>query len=97
MTRRTLLKLVALLPLAGPVIAKALAKSELNPAPAFVPFLPAEFPKWNKTVDGLEDAGSWALSLERARLPRDVVYPNVARFISQECAKCYRLTKRPAH
>ena len=75
MTRRTLLKLVALLPWAGPALAKALAQSPCAAGPVSYPYLPAEFPKWNPTVDGLADAGKWALDLERSRLPKDLVVP----------------------
>jgi hypothetical protein len=79
MTRRTLLKLLVLLPLVGPGIAKALAKSGLKPARRFTPYLPAEFPKWNRAVDGLEEAGSWVLKLERSRLPQNVLFPQVGQ------------------
>lgn len=77
MTRRTLLKLVALLPLVGPGIAKALANPGFKPARVFVPFLPAEFPKWNRKIDGLENAGLWALEIERSRLPHSIKFPRV--------------------
>jgi len=79
MTRRTLLKLVALLPWAGPAIARAVAKSQYQPEPAYAPYLPAEFPKWNPAIDGLSDAGKWVLDLERARLPRDTTFPRVGQ------------------
>ena len=74
-TRRTLLKLVGLLPLVGPAVAKALAH-----APPAVPrvcgtYLPATFPKWSKAVDGLENAGEWAIEIERARLPSGFAFP----------------------
>lgn len=79
MTRRTLLKLAVLLPLVGPGIAKVLTKPKLKPAPGYAPYLPAGFPKWNQTIDGLEDAGSWVLSIERSRLPQDMMFPQVGQ------------------
>ena len=94
MTRRTLLKLVALLPWAGPVIVKALAKSQVPPGPAYSPFLPAEFPKWNPAVDGLSDAGEWVLDLERSRLPRDIIFPRVGQIWAavRDCQVEYRIS-----
>jgi hypothetical protein len=41
--------------------------------------IPRNFPKWDKTVDGLEDACSWALELERSRLPVDLVVPRAGQ------------------
>jgi len=79
MTRRTLLKLLVLVPLVGPGIAKALAKSILKPLPGFTPYLPAEFPRWNAATDGLEDAGRWALNIERSRLPQDTLFPQAGQ------------------
>ena len=76
MSRRTLLKLVALLPWAGPAIAKALAKSHYRPGPVCTFYLPAEFPKWNRAIDGLADVGKWALDIERSRLPEDMLFPH---------------------
>jgi len=78
MTRRTLLKMVALIPLAGPTIAKALAKSECRPAVVSRCF-PSHFPKWDKTLDGLESAGKWAMDIERSQLPRSVVFPRAGQ------------------
>jgi hypothetical protein len=75
MTRRTLLKLLSLLPFAGPVISKALAQSNGILTPAYAPYLPKEFPKWDKAIDGLEDAGKWVLDIERAQLPQDIRFP----------------------
>ncbi|HTL54026.1 MAG TPA: hypothetical protein VL361_00045 [Candidatus Limnocylindrales bacterium] len=75
MTRRTLLKLAGLLPFAGPLLAKALAQSFPQPAVSFVPYLPSYFPGWNRVVDGLEDAGKWALDIELSHIPANVVMP----------------------
>ena len=38
-------------------VTKALAKAGCKPRPVYRPYLPPGFPKWNKAVDGLEDAG----------------------------------------
>jgi hypothetical protein len=75
MTRRTLLKLVALLPLVGPAVAKALTQSASAVPRVYGPYLPASFPKWNAAVDGLEDAARWALSIERGWLPPGLAFP----------------------
>jgi hypothetical protein len=75
MTRRTLLKLAAMLPFAGPWLAKVLAQPAGKPQTCCVPYLPAHFPKWNRAVDGLEDAGNWALDLEWSRIRTDAVLP----------------------
>jgi hypothetical protein len=74
-TRRTLLKLVGLFPLAGPTIIKALATPSLKPKLTYGLYLPAHFPKWDQATDGLEEAGKWALELERSRLPSDTIFP----------------------
>lgn len=37
--------------------------------------VPKDFPKWNKAIDGLEDAGMWALDCERSRMPTEIVIP----------------------
>jgi len=79
MKRRTLLKLLSLLPFAGPVITKALATSGHKPAQAYAPYLPTDFPKWNKAIDGLEDAGKWALDIERSLLPQHMMFPRVGQ------------------
>jgi hypothetical protein len=79
MNRRTLLKFVALFPLVGPTIAKALVKPDLKPALSYRPYIPSFFPKWDKAVDGLEEAGKWAIELERARLPSGMVAPRVGQ------------------
>jgi len=79
MNRRTLLKFVALFPLVGPTIAKALVKPDLKPALSYGPYIPSFFPKWDKAVDGLEEAGKWAIELERARLPSGMVTPRVGQ------------------
>jgi hypothetical protein len=79
MSRRTLLKLVALLPWAGPAIAKALAKSQYRPGPICAPYLPATFPTWNRAIDGLSDAGKWVMDIERSRLPDDLVFPRAGQ------------------
>jgi hypothetical protein len=79
MTRRTLLKLAALLPLVGPTIAKALTKSAYKAPLVSGPYLPPDFPKWSKAIDGLEDAGKWAMEFERAQLPPGAVFPRIGQ------------------
>ena len=37
--------------------------------------IPAHFPKWNPTTDGLEDPAQWVMDIERSRLPPDTVFP----------------------
>lgn len=78
-TRRTLLKFVALVPLVGPAIAKAVVKSEIKPALVRGPYLPAWFPKWDRAIDGLEEAGKWAIEIERSRLPSGMIVPRVGQ------------------
>jgi hypothetical protein len=92
MKRRTLLKLLSLLPFAGPVIAKALAKSDHKLAQTYVPYLPRDFPKWNKAIDGLEDAGKWTLDIERSGLPPGTVFPRVGQIWEavQDCEVQFR-------
>jgi hypothetical protein len=75
MRRRTLLKILALLPWLGPTMAKVLTKAESKPVLRYGPFLPGSFPKWNRTVDGLEDAGAWCVDFQRAWLPKELVVP----------------------
>jgi hypothetical protein len=75
MTRRTLFKIIALLPLLGPKIAKAMVESDFKAAVGHKPYLPANFPKWSQAIDGLEDAGKWALAIERSRLPNNIIFP----------------------
>jgi hypothetical protein len=41
--------------------------------------IPAHFPKWNKTIDGLEDAALWVLDYERSRLPANTVFPRMGQ------------------
>jgi hypothetical protein len=77
MTRRTLFKILGLFPLVGPAIAMALVKSDIQPACPSGPYLPKYFPKWDRVVDGLESAGSWAIGIERSRLPSAMVVPRV--------------------
>jgi hypothetical protein len=79
MKRRTLLKLLSLLPFAGPVITKAIAKAGCKPRPVYRPYLPAGFPKWNKAIDGLEDAGRWMLDVQRSLLPQDFMFPSAGQ------------------
>ena len=92
MSRRTLLKLVALLPWAGLAIAKVLAKSQYRPGPVYAPYLPAEFPTWNRAIDGLSDAGKWALDIERSRLPDDIVVPRAGQVWTtvRDCQASFR-------
>ena len=94
MSRRTLLKLVALLPWAGPAIAKALANSQTHPARVYAPFLPAEFPKWNRAIDGLSDTGKWALDLDRSWLPEDIVVPRAGQVWTtiRDCQVAFRIS-----
>lgn len=41
--------------------------------------VPKHFPKWDKKIDALEDAGLWALDYERSRLPTDMVIPRTGQ------------------
>ncbi len=75
MTRRTLFKIVALLPFVGPAVTKALQAQTCALGHVRRLYLPAIFPKWDPAVDGLENAGNWVLALERARLPKDLAFP----------------------
>ncbi len=75
MTRRTLFKVLALLPLVGPAITKALAGPALVARRASRVFVPGNLPQWDHAVDGLEDAGKWVVAFERSRLPKDLVFP----------------------
>jgi hypothetical protein len=79
MNRRTLLKFLALLPVVGPTMAKAFTRPSPKPALACGPYIPAFFPKWNETTDGLEDAGRWSLAVQRSFLPRDIRFPKVGQ------------------
>jgi hypothetical protein len=85
MTRRSLLKILALVPFLGPAFAKALATSTSRPKPLRIPYLPKHFPKWNPAVDGLEDAGQWALAIERSRLPDNIAFPRVGQIWESIC------------
>ena len=75
MTRRALLKLVALVPWAGPVILKALAKAEYPAQRLCFPLIPTAYPKWDPAIDGLSDAWKWVKDIERSRLPKGMVVP----------------------
>ena len=75
MTRRALLKLVALLPVIGPAVAKALSQGACSVSRVYGPYLPATFPTWSKAVDGLENSFEWALSIERSWLPSGLAFP----------------------
>ncbi len=92
MSRRTLLKLVALLPWAGPLIAKALAKSSFPSKRVYAPYLPTTFPEWNRAIDGLSDAGKWAMDIERSRLPAGLVLPRVGQIwvAVRDCQVAFR-------
>ncbi len=79
MNRRTLLKLVALLPWAGSTIAKALLKSSCPHGSVYIPYLPTEFPKWDRAIDGLSSAAKWARDMEWAWLPRGLVVPRAGQ------------------
>jgi hypothetical protein len=56
-------------------MAKALTKTESKSVRRYGPYVPRSFPKWNRAVDGLEDAGAWSCAFERARLPKELVVP----------------------
>ena len=73
MKRRALLKLLSLLPFAGPVITKALAKAGCKPRPVYGPYLPPGSPKWNTAIDGI-DAGKWTLDFQRSLLPQNIMF-----------------------
>jgi len=92
MTRRTLFKFLALIPLVGPALAKSLAKSNFKPALAYKPYLPEFFPKWDRAVDGLEEAGKWALEIKRAQLPSGIVFPHVGQIWEtvRDCQVAFR-------
>ena len=90
-TRRTLLKLLGLFPLAGTTIVKALAKGDLKPKVASGVYLPPHFPKWDKVTDGLESPGKWALDFELSQLPADTVFPVGAR-----CGRQFEIAKSPS-
>jgi hypothetical protein len=79
MTRRSLFKLLALLPWVGPTVVQALTKAGPAAKTVYAPYLPAFFPKWNRAIDGLEDAGKWVSDIEQALLPRDIVFPQVGQ------------------
>ena len=79
MRRRTLLKLLGLLPFMESGIMNSLVKAPFKQAAARRPLIPEFFPKWDKTVDGLEEASKWVMEVERLRLPSDVVFPNVGQ------------------
>jgi hypothetical protein len=79
MKRRTLLKLLSLLPFAGQGITKALAKANGKLARVYAPYLPTDFPKWNNVIDGLEDSCKWVEAIERSRLPHDMKFPRVGQ------------------
>src|SRR5262245_6266443 len=93
MTRRTLFKFLAMIPLVGPTIAKAMVKSNFKPSIGYKHYLPECFPKWDRAVDGLEPAGQWAIEIERARLPADMVFPRVGQV--WEAARDCEVTFRP--
>src|SRR4030095_11528664 len=79
MTRRAFLRLAALLPFPLPLITKALAHCDKKAAVAYTPYLPAVLPKWNKAIDGLDDAALWVLDIERSQMPKDLVFPRVGQ------------------
>jgi hypothetical protein len=97
MSRRTILKLVALLPWGGAAIAKVLAKAPLSPRPAFAPYLPAEFPKWDRAIDGLSCPFQWTRNLERSRLPADMAVPRAGQVWEavHDCEVAYRVMIDP--
>ena len=79
MKRRTLLKLLSLLPFAGPIITKAaLAKAGCKPRPVYGPYLPPGVPKWNRAIDGI-DAGEWTLDFHRSLLPQNIMFPRAGQ------------------
>ena len=54
--------------------------------------IPRDFPKWDKQVDGLEDAGRWALEFERSRLPAQLIVPRTGQIWEtiQDCVANFR-------
>jgi hypothetical protein len=94
MTRRTLFKFLALLPLVGPAITKVLVKADVKSARAYGPYLPPFFPKWDKTVDGLESAANWGSEIQRSRLPSGVVFPHVGQI--WEAVRDCKVSFRPS-
>ena len=88
MTRRSLLKLLTWLPLVGPPVAKALAVSTVSltkSKPPYAPYLPSFFPKWDSTIDGLQDGLQWAQAVERTRLPSDLRFPKTGEIWQTLC------------
>jgi hypothetical protein len=85
MTRRTLLKLLGLLPLVGPSLAQAVVKAGAKIRRVYAPYLPASFPKWDRAVDGLESAGNWVMEFERSWLPSNIVFPRAGQIWEAVC------------
>ncbi len=69
--------MLAMLPVLGPAIVKAATASKARLR--YLPFVPSEFPKWDRATDGLESGWKWAADLERSSLPRDLVFPQTGQ------------------
>jgi len=91
MSRRTLLKLLGLLPIAGPAIAELLIKPGCQPVIVST-YFPSHYPKWDKLVDGLECVGKWASDIERSQLPGNMLFPRAGQIWEavQDCEVAFR-------
>ncbi len=92
MTRRTLFKLLGLLPLVGPSLAQAVVKAGTKIRRVYGPYVPASFPKWDRAIDGLESAGKWVTEFERSWLPSNTVFPQEGQIWEtiQDCEVPFR-------
>ena len=54
--------------------------------------IPRDFPKWDKQVDGLEDAWRWVWESERSRLPANLLAPRTGQIWEtiHDCEANYR-------
>ncbi len=85
MNRRTLLKLLGLIPFIGPSIASALVTTTAKARRLSGPYLPPYFPKWNAATDDLESGWNWTRDLERDRLPDGIVFPRAGQVWEAVC------------
>lgn len=55
-------------------------------------FIPRDFPKWDKSVDGLENSWRWVTDCERALLPAEIVFPRTGQIWEtlRDCEVNYR-------